>query len=45
LILRRTLSFVTTGPRQGALHKMGAVQDGLLRKSLRRNGELLDQAL
>ena len=30
---------------KGALHKMGAVQDGLLKKSLRRNGELLDQAL
>ena len=36
---------VPNGRGKGALHKMGAVQDGLLKKSLRRNGELLDQAL
>jgi ribosomal-protein-alanine N-acetyltransferase len=29
----------------GALRKIGAVKEGLLRKSLRRNGELLDQVL
>ena len=28
-----------------ALRKIGAVKEGLLRKSLRRNGELLDQVL
>jgi ribosomal-protein-alanine N-acetyltransferase len=36
---------VPNGRGKGALHKMGAVQDGLLKKSLRRNGDLLDQAL
>ena len=29
----------------GALRKIGAVREGLLRKSLERNGEFLDQAL
>ena len=29
----------------GALHKLGAVQEGVLRKSFLRNGEYLDQAL
>ena len=29
----------------GALRKIGAVKEGVLRKSLERNGEFLDQAL
>jgi RimJ/RimL family protein N-acetyltransferase len=33
------------GRGNGALRKLGAVQEGLLRKSFLRNGEYLDQAL
>ena len=33
------------GRGKGALHKIGAVQEGVLRKSFLRNGEYLDQAL
>jgi RimJ/RimL family protein N-acetyltransferase len=33
------------GRGNGALAKMGAVREGVLRKSFRRNGEYLDQIL
>jgi len=33
------------GRGNGALRKIGAVQEGVLRKSFLRNGEYLDQAL
>src|SRR5436190_10942863 len=33
------------GRGNGALRKLGAVQEGVLRRSFRRNGEYLDQAL
>ena len=33
------------GRGNGALRKMGAVQEGLLRKSFLKNGDYLDQAL
>jgi RimJ/RimL family protein N-acetyltransferase len=33
------------GRGMGALRKLGAVQEGLLRRSLLRNGEYLDQTL
>jgi len=36
---------VLNGRGNGALRKMGAVQEGLLRKSFFKNGEYLDQAL
>jgi RimJ/RimL family protein N-acetyltransferase len=36
---------VKNGRGNGALRKMGAVQEGLLRKSFEKNGEYLDQAL
>jgi [ribosomal protein S5]-alanine N-acetyltransferase len=36
---------VQNGRGNGALMKMGAVQEGILRKSFLRNGEYLDQAL
>jgi RimJ/RimL family protein N-acetyltransferase len=36
---------VRNGRGTGALRKLGAVQEGLLRKSFLRNGEYLDQAL
>lgn len=36
---------VRNGRGNGALRKMGAVQEGLLRKSFMKNGEYLDQAL
>ena len=36
---------VRNGRGNGALRKLGAVQEGLLRKSFLRNGEYLDQAL
>jgi len=36
---------VKNGRGNGALRKVGAVQEGLLRKSFLRNGEYLDQAL
>jgi ribosomal-protein-alanine N-acetyltransferase len=36
---------VKNGRGNGALRKLGAVQEGLLRKSFLRNGEYLDQAL
>ena len=36
---------VRNGRGNGALRKMGAVQEGLLRKSFLRNGEYLDQVL
>jgi RimJ/RimL family protein N-acetyltransferase len=36
---------VRNGRGNGALRKMGAVQEGLLRKSFYRSGEYLDQAL
>ena len=36
---------VKNGRGNGALKKVGAVQEGLLRKSFQRNGEYLDQAL
>jgi ribosomal-protein-alanine N-acetyltransferase len=36
---------VKNGRGNGALRKMGAVQEGVLRKSFRKNGEYLDQML
>src|SRR4029079_7757428 len=36
---------VRNGRGNGALRKIGAVQEGLLRKSFLKNGEYLDQAL
>ena len=36
---------VQNGRGNGALQKLGAVQEGVLRKSFLRNGEYLDQAL
>ena len=36
---------VQNGRGNGALRKMGAVQEGILRKSFLRNGEYLDQVL
>jgi ribosomal-protein-alanine N-acetyltransferase len=36
---------ILNGRGNGALRKMGAVQEGLLRKSFLKNGEYLDQAL
>ena len=36
---------VRNGRGNGALKKIGAVQEGLLRKSFQKNGEYLDQAL
>ena len=36
---------VANGRGNGALRKIGAVQEGLLRKSFLRNGEYLDQVL
>jgi RimJ/RimL family protein N-acetyltransferase len=36
---------VRNGRGQGALRKIGAVQEGVLRKSLVRNGQYLDEAL
>jgi ribosomal-protein-alanine N-acetyltransferase len=36
---------IKNGRGNGALHKLGAVQEGVLRKSFLRNGEYLDQAL
>ncbi|HMB79908.1 MAG TPA: GNAT family N-acetyltransferase [Vicinamibacterales bacterium] len=36
---------VPNGRGNGALRKMGAVQEGLLRKSFQKNGDYLDQAL
>ena len=33
------------GRANGALRKLGAVQEGLLRRSVRRNGEYMDQVL
>ena len=36
---------VQNGRGNGALRKVGAVQEGLLRKSFQKNGEYLDQAL
>src|SRR2546421_326706 len=33
------------GRANGALRKLGAVQEGVLRRSLRRNGEYFDQVL
>jgi ribosomal-protein-alanine N-acetyltransferase len=36
---------VTNGRGNGALQKLGAVREGVLRKSFLRNGEYLDQAL
>jgi [ribosomal protein S5]-alanine N-acetyltransferase len=36
---------VRNGRGNGALRKLGAVQEGLLRKSFQKNGEYLDQAL
>ena len=36
---------VLNGRGNGALRKIGAVQEGLLRKSFQKNGEYLDQAL
>ena len=38
-------SAVRNGRGNGALRKVGAVQEGLLRKSFLRNGEYLDQVL
>jgi RimJ/RimL family protein N-acetyltransferase len=38
-------SAVRNGRGNGALRKLGAVQEGLLRKSFLRNGEYLDQVL
>ena len=38
-------SSVRNGRGNGALRKLGAVQEGLLRKSFLRNGEYLDQVL
>ena len=36
---------VLNGRGNGALKKIGAIQEGLLRKSFEKNGERLDQAL
>ena len=36
---------VKNGRGNGALHKVGAVQEGILRKSFLRDGRYLDQAL
>ena len=36
---------VKNGRGNGALKKLGAVQEGILRKSFLRNGEYLDQVL
>ena len=36
---------VQNGRGNGALRKMGAVQEGVLRKSFLKNGEYLDQVL
>ncbi len=36
---------VQSGRAHGALRKLGAAQEGLLRRSLRRNGRYLDQVL
>jgi len=36
---------VRNGRGNGALRKIGAVQEGLLRKSFLKDGEYLDQAL
>ena len=36
---------VQNGRGNGALRKVGAVQEGVLRKSFLRNGEYLDQVL
>lgn len=36
---------VANGRGNGALRKIGAMQEGILRKSFLRNGEYLDQAL
>jgi RimJ/RimL family protein N-acetyltransferase len=36
---------VQNGRGNGALRKMGAVQEGILRKSFLRGGKLIDQAL
>ena len=36
---------VANGRGNGALHKMGAVREGILRRSFLRNGEYLDQVL
>src|SRR5205807_9000239 len=36
---------VKNGRGNGALRKVGAVQEGLLRKSFLKNGEYIDQAL
>ena len=36
---------VRNGRGNGALRKIGAVQEGLLRKSFLKNGEYLDQTL
>jgi len=36
---------VRNGRGNGALRKLGATQEGVLRKSFRKNGEYVDQAL
>jgi RimJ/RimL family protein N-acetyltransferase len=36
---------IANGRGNGALRKVGAVQEGVLRKSFLRNGEYLDQTL
>jgi RimJ/RimL family protein N-acetyltransferase len=36
---------IQNGRANGALRKLGAVQEGVLRRSLRRNGDYLDQVL
>ena len=36
---------VLNGRGNGALRKLGAMQEGILRRSFLRNGEYLDQAL
>ena len=36
---------ILNGRGNGALRKIGAMQEGILRKSFLRNGEFLDQAL
>ena len=36
---------VANGRGNGALRKIGAVQEGILRKSFRRNGQYMDQTL
>ena len=36
---------ILNGRGNGALRKIGALQEGILRKSFLRNGEYLDQAL